>query len=168
MSSGILTHRAIAASFAAVIGLSSPALPATATGSFAVRITITPECKLVSATDLDFGSHGVIDTNVDSTSTITVQCTTGTPYNVGIGLGTGAGATLTARKMTGPASATIDYNLYRDAAFTNVWGETIPTDTLSGTGNGATQPITVYGRVAPQTTPATGAYSDTVAVTVTY
>jgi spore coat protein U-like protein len=70
--------------------------------------------------------------------------------------------------MTGPASATIDYNLYRDAAFTNVWGETIPTDTLSGTGNGATQPITVYGRVAPQTTPATGAYSDTVAVTVTY
>ncbi|ATU91404.1 spore coat U domain-containing protein [Phyllobacterium zundukense] len=168
MSSSILLNRVVAASFASVLGFSSPALSATATGSFAVRITITPECKLVSASDLDFGSHGVIDANVDSTSTITVQCTTGTPYNVGIGLGTGAGATLAARRMTGPASATIDYNLFRESTHTNVWGETIGTDTVSATGNGATQPITVYGRVAPQTTPATGAYSDTVAVTVTY
>jgi len=168
MGCSILLRRSVAASFAVLFGFSSPGLAATATGSFAVRITITTECKLVSASDLDFGSRGVIDANVDSTSTISVQCTTGTPYNVGIGLGTGTGASLTSRLMTGPGAATVSYNLYRDVNHTNVWGTTILTDTVSGTGNGAAQPITVFGRVPPQTTPGAGAYSDTVAVTVTY
>jgi spore coat protein U-like protein len=168
MGFGIPGRGAVAAVLAGTTCFASPALAATATGSFAVRITITTECKLVSASDLEFGSHGIIDANVDSTSTISVQCTTGTPYNIGIGLGTGAGASLAARLMTGPAAATVSYNLYRDANHTNVWGTTILTDTLSGTGNGAVQPITVYGRVPPQSTPAAGAYSDTVAVTVTY
>lgn len=166
MNFGILERGTIAACFAVLTCLTSPALAATATGSFAVRITITTECKLVSASDLDFGSHGVIDANLDSTSTISVQCTTGTPYNVGIGLG--SGASLTARLMTGPGAATVSYNLYRDVNHTNVWGTTVLTDTVSGTGNGAVQPITVFGRVAPQSTPGAGAYSDTVAVTVTY
>jgi outer membrane usher protein len=39
---------------------------------------------------------------------------------------------------------------------------------VASTGNGASQPFTVYGRVPPQTTPTPGAYSDTVTVTVTY
>ena len=168
MNFGILVRGTAAAGFAVLACLTTPALAATATGSFAVRITITTECKLVSASDLDFGSHGVIDANLDSTSAISVQCTTGTPYNVGIGLGTGSGASLTARLMTGPGAATVSYNLYRDVNHTNVWGTTVLTDTVSGTGNGAVQPITVFGRVPPQSTPGAGAYSDTVAVTVTY
>ena len=33
---------------------------------------------------------------------------------------------------------------------------------------GAAQPLTVYGRVPPQTTPSAGVYTDTVVVTITY
>lgn len=144
------------------------AIAATATGSMNVRITITDECKVQTASDLDFGSHGVIDANVDQTSTINVQCTTGKSYNVGLSAGAGSGATVAVRKMTGPLAATIDYTIYRESTRTQLWGTTIPTDTVGGTGNGAIQPLTVYGRVPPQTTPPAGLYTDTVSITITY
>jgi hypothetical protein len=40
--------------------------------------------------------------------------------------------------------------------------------TVGGTGTGSSQALTVYGRVASQTTPSAGSYSDSVVVTVTY
>lgn len=144
-----------------------PVVAATASGSMNVKLTIINECKVNTATDLDFGSRGVIDTNIDQTSTITVTCTNTTPYTVGLGAGNGAGATTAVRKLTGPASATVNYAIYRDAGRTQTWG-ILAADMVSGTGNGAAQAITVYGRVPPQTTPAAGAYSDIVAITVTY
>ena len=39
---------------------------------------------------------------------------------------------------------------------------------VAGTGNGNAQTLTVYGHIAAQTTPAPGAYADTVNVTVTF
>ncbi|AGA09922.1 spore coat U domain-containing protein [Sinorhizobium meliloti] len=159
-----------AAAIAVLLGsvATGPAPAATATGNMNVRITIQAECKVVTATDLDFGTRGVIDANVDQTSTISVQCTNGTPYTVGLNAGNGAGATVAVRRMTGPASATVNYTIYRDAARTQVWGVTAGGDVVSGTGNGNVQNLTAYGRVPPQTTPAAGVYSDIVAITVTY
>jgi len=145
-----------------------PAISATTTANMNVRITIIDECKIQTVNDLDFGSHGVIDANVDQTTTIGVQCTTGKTYNVGLSAGGGAGATVAVRKMTGPLAATINYTIYRENTFTQVWGITIPTDTVGGTGNGSVQTIPVYGRVPPQTTPAAGLYTDIVQITVTY
>ncbi|MBZ9978061.1 spore coat U domain-containing protein [Mesorhizobium sp. BR-1-1-10] len=144
------------------------AFSATATGNLNVRITIQAECKVVTAADLDFGTRGVVDANIDQTTTISVQCTNSTPYSVGLNAGGGAGATVAVRKMTGPASATINYAIYRDAARTQVWGNTVGTDVITGTGNGSAQSLTAYGRVPAQTTPAPGVYSDVVAVTITY
>jgi spore coat protein U-like protein len=145
-----------------------PAFSATATGSMTVRITIQDECKVQTASDLDFGTHGVIDADMDQTSVIGVQCTTGTTYDVGLGVGAGASATVAVRKMTGPAAAVINYTLYRNTGRTQLWGITDGTDTVAGTGDGNVQNLTVYGRVPAQTTPATGVYTDTVAITVTY
>ncbi|WP_324764862.1 spore coat U domain-containing protein (plasmid) [Sinorhizobium meliloti] len=155
---------------AALLGANAaaPALAATATGNMNVRITIQAECKVVTASDLDFGTRGVIDANIDQTSTISVQCTNGTPYTVGLSAGGGAGATVAVRRMTGTASATVNYTIYRDAARTQIWGVTAGTDVVSGTGNGNVQNLTAYGRVPAQTTPAAGVYSDIVAITVTY
>ncbi|MDQ8729440.1 spore coat U domain-containing protein [Bradyrhizobium sp. LHD-71] len=141
---------------------------ATATGQFTVRITIAAECRVNSATDLDFGTSGVIAANVDAQSTVTVQCTNTTPYTVGINAGTGSGATIANRRMSGPGGATLGYAVYRDTARTQVWGVTVGTDTLAGTGNGNAQAIPVYGRVPAQATPAAGAYTDTLTITVTY
>lgn len=159
---------ALSASLLAQPLFMASAFSATATGNLNVRITIQAECKVVTAADLDFGTRGVVDANIDQTTTISVQCTNSTPYSVGLNAGGGAGATVAVRKMTGPASATINYAIYRDAARTQVWGNTVGTDVITGTGNGSAQSLTAYGRVPAQTTPAPGVYSDVVAVTITY
>ena len=70
--------------------------------------------------------------------------------------------------MTAPGGALVNYTLYSDTNRTTVWGQTIGTDTVSASGSGAAQSYTVYGRVPVQTTPAPGAYTDTITVTVTY
>jgi spore coat protein U-like protein len=62
----------------------------------------------------------------------------------------------------------VNYSLYSDSARNNVWGTTIGSNTVAATGNGAAQSYTVFGRIPAQTTPAPGAYTDTVTVTVTY
>ena len=142
-----------------------PADAATATNSFAVSATVASTC-LVSATSLGFGSYtGLV---VPASSTVSVTCTNTTPYNVGLSAGLGTGATVTARKMTGPASALLAYGLFQDAGHTVGWGVTAGTDTVAGTGNGATQPITVYGQIPTAQYVAPGAYADTITVTVTY
>jgi spore coat protein U-like protein len=163
-------RRKLAVALAAGLALvSGAAYGTTTTTTFTVQITIVATCIINSASTLNFGgSQGVLTANVDQTSTIQVQCTNTTPYNIGLNAGTGSGATVAVRKMTSGAAATINYSLYTDAGRTTVWGNTIGTDTVASTGNGAAQSFTVYGRVPPQTTPAPAAYSDTITVTVTY
>lgn len=138
------------------------------TTDFTVQITIQAACQINSAGNLNFSNHGVLSTNVDATSQIVVQCTAGTSFSLGLSPGAGAGASVATRFMTGPAAATISYSLYRDSNHTQVWGETIGSDRQTGTGNGAPQAYTVYGRVPAQTTPAQGTYTDTVRATLTY
>jgi spore coat protein U-like protein len=139
----------------------------TITSTFTVQLVITASCVINSASTLNFGSNGVLTATVNGTSTIAVQCTNTTPYNIGLDVGTSTGATVTTRKMTSGA-ATISYALYSDSLRTVNWGNTVGTDTLSKTGNGASQSWTVYGQVLAQSTPAAGTYTDTITVTVTY
>jgi spore coat protein U-like protein len=105
---------------------------------------------------------------IAATTTVQVTCTNTTPYNVGLNPGTAIGATVTTRKMTGPASATLNYALTQDSGHVTNWGQTVGTDTVAGTGNGSAQTLTVYGILAAGQYPAPGAYSDTITATVTY
>jgi len=146
--------------------LAGDAKAATATSTFQVQINIQAACTIASATDMNFGNVGVLSSNVDSTSTITVQCTATTPYSISLNAGLHGGS-VTTRQMSG-AGGVVNYSLSRDAARTLNWGETIGTDTLAGTGAGSAQAFTVYGRVQAQATPSPALYTDTVTVTVTY
>jgi spore coat protein U-like protein len=143
------------------------AFAATTTTTFGVQITITASCTILSASTLNFGSNGVLTANVDQTSTIAVQCTNTTPYNIGLNAGTSTGATVTTRKMVNGA-ATVSYSLFSDSGRTTNWGNTVGTDTVASTGTGASQSFTVLGRVPAQTTPAPNTYTDTITVTVTF
>jgi spore coat protein U-like protein len=138
---------------------------ATATTTFSVTATVQATC-LISANTLGFGTYTGVQ--ISATTTLQVTCTNTTPYNVGLNPGTATGATVTTRKMTGPASATLNYALYQDSAHTINWGQTVGTDTVSGTGNGSAQTLTVYGLLAAGQFPAPGSYADTITATVTY
>jgi spore coat protein U-like protein len=150
------------------IGLGGKADAATATGTFQVQITIQATCILVSATNLNFGTNGVLSAVINQTSTINVQCTNTTPYNIGLDAGVNGGSVTTRQMKGGPTNQLINYSLFSNAGMTQNWGQTIGTDTVAATGNGAAQPFTVFGQVPAQTTPSPGLYTDTITVTVTY
>ncbi len=132
--------------------------------TFNVTATVLKNC-LVTATDIDFGSRGVLASNVDASGQLGVRCTAGTPYTVGLNGGLSGGPP-TARRMT-RASEFVTYGLFRDAAYAQPWGD-VAGSMASGTGTGVVQNLTVFGRVPPQATPSPGLYSDTIVATVTY
>jgi spore coat protein U-like protein len=137
----------------------------TAAATFTVSATVVATC-LVSATPMAFGTYtGAV---VNSTSTISFTCTNTTAYNVGLSAGTATGATVSNRSMTGPASALLSYMLFRDSGRTLNWGNTVGTDTMSGTGSGLQQSFTVYGRITSGQYPRPGNYADTITATITY
>jgi len=163
------TRKAILAALGAACSLCldipGTALAATATTTFQVTATVQATC-LISATALAFGTY--TGSLITATSTISVTCTNTTPYNVGLDAGLATGATVTTRKMQGPSGALLAYALYRDAAHTNNWGNTVGTDTQSGTGNGSAQALTVYGQLAASQYVTPGSYSDTITATISY
>lgn len=134
-------------------------------GSFVVFASVVPKCT-ITANPLDFGNVGLLTSAIDATTTLEVQCSDGTPYNVGLNAGQNGG-NVDARRMVLGANA-ISYQLYRDSSRTQVWGDTVDTDTVAGSGTGNPQSLTVYGRVTVQPTPPAGNYNDTIVVTVTY
>jgi len=147
-------------------GCNNLANSTTVKAPFTVTATNTISCS-VTATNLDFGTAGVLAANVDTTNTITVTCASGIPYTVGLDGGL-SGATDPTQRLMRLGSASVAYGIYRDAARTLPWGSSIGTNTIAGNGNGNPQNYTGYGRVGPQATPAPGTYNDTIVVTVTY
>ncbi len=157
------------ACLAGILGMALPvaAHAATATGTLNLSITITASCSVVSATAVNFGSVASIPGNIDQTSTLTVNCSSTTPYTVSLGVGGGSGATTAVRKMTNGANV-VNYSLYQDVGRTTLWGSVIGTDTVAGTGSGANQTLTIYARTPTQVVPPPGVYTDAVTVTITY
>lgn len=142
--------------------LASPSV----TAPFSVTATVVANCG-VSATTLDFGATGLLQSHVDATNTLSVTCTATVPYSISLNGGLSGATDPTQRRMS-KGSETVTYGLYQDPARSLPWGETIGSNTLAGVGTGLVQGYTIYGRVPAQPTPSPGTYSDTVVVTVTY
>lgn len=142
---------------------------ASASGAFPFTATanVPTACRAFATTDLDFGSAaGIITSNIDQTSTVSLTCTGRTAWTVG--LDNGQNASNGVRRMrAGLLGGTLDYALYRDPQRSLRWGTTANVDTQAGTGNGSAQSVIVYGRVPPQSA-AAGNYADVIVVTITY
>ena len=150
-----------ATSKTASIGLTAEVLPACSAGS-------TAPATLGQFGVLDFGTYFSLTALVSVTSQIgngslRVNCLLNTPYRVLLSAG-GSGS-VAARRMTGPAAAQINYNLYTSSAYTTVWDNTTG---VTGTGSGTDQYLQVYGRVPAQAAPTPGTYTDTITVTVSW
>lgn len=137
----------------------------TATTSFLVTANVQTNCT-IAATNLVFGDYTQVQLN--GQSQISLACTNAAPWNVGLNQGTFPGATVTTRRMTGPGSSSLLYFLYRDAAHGLNWGNTIGTDTVSGTGTGTVQTLTVYGGIPASQAAGPGGYQDTIIATITF
>lgn len=145
----------------ATIGFSAEVLSACNIGS-------TAPGNLGQFGTLNFGNYGSLSNVIAIAGSVgngalRVNCLTGTPYRVLISAG-GSG-NINARRMTGPSAAQVAYNLYTSSSYSTIWDNITG---VTGVGNGSDQYLPVYGRVPAQATPASGTYSDTVVVTVTW
>jgi spore coat protein U-like protein len=140
------------------------------TGTIAVSATIAASCT-ITTNPLDFGSLTSTNaSNTDVSTTVDVDCTADSPFNIGIDAG--ANASGAQRRMASGAN-TLNYSVYVDGFGLTEFG---PISTYlsannyssPATGNNGTNTVTIYGRIPTQSTPPSGAYSDTLTVTVNY
>jgi spore coat protein U-like protein len=147
---------------------------ATTTTTFNVSATVAANC-LASATALNFGTYTPAAGNVISNTTVSVRCTRNTAFTVALNGGSTTGGTISQRLLTDGSGNSLQYNLYRDAAFTLLFGDGTTGTTAGGTGNGmapaSAVAVSVYGQLPDtatnQSSPA-GTYTDVINVTVTY
>lgn len=139
--------------------------------SFNVTAQVNASCVINLASALTFPAYAPNQGAQASTSTISVNCTNTTPFNIGLNAGTGSGATVSSRIMTS-GTHTLKYSLYQDSGHSIVWGNTVGTNTVTGTGGGlgggSAITKTVYGQIPDQPGTPPGNYADTITVTVTY
>lgn len=118
----------------------------------------------ISTTSVNFGTYNVYSaTPLDSTGTVTFRC--GPPdRNIVITLSRGSSATFNPRTLRMGAEV-LNYNLYRNAARTNIWGDgTGGTAVYSDVNppNNTNVVLTVYARIPAGQDVSGGNYNDTI------
>ena len=160
----------------AAILVATPVFAQTATSNLAVSATVIANCT-IATTPIAFGNYDPVSANagaaahLDSTGTVDVACTRGTP-GLRIDLNTGAnaaGVVATTRAMTAGAGLFLDYELYSDNGRTTLWGSGAGSGvTLTPPANKNVRSTTVYGRVPGAQDAAAGTYNDTVVATINF
>lgn len=154
------------ATSAALLTMGLTAHATDVTDDVLVSATVVANCA-ISASPLAFADY--TNAEVDATSTIDVTCSVDTDWVLALDEGGGVGATTSARTMSGPVGGgALGYALFSNTLRTTLWGNTEGSNTVAGTGNGAIQTQTVYGRITAGQFVGAGAYTDSVTATLTY
>ena len=116
---------------------------------------------------MTFSPNGLLTSITDATSSISIVCSSSSPYDVLLDGGQSQASDPTQRKLSFGVNQ-ITYGLYQNAGRSLPWGNTIGANTVAGSGIGSTQTLQVFGRIPAQPTPAPGTYQDSIKVTVSY
>jgi len=137
-----------------------------ASAPFETFVNFGGQCT-VRTQPLNFGLM-VVGAPTYGSAEIAITCPNTIPYQ--IALDNGLYYMAPDRRVKRPGSGSslyINYELYRESARTNRWGETLDTDTVAATGTGASVPHTVFGTVpSGQTIEGGLPYEDTITATV--
>jgi spore coat protein U-like protein len=124
------------------------------------------KCTVAGVAGVAFGAYDPIGANAtaprDATGRIQYRCGA-TPL---VTLSTGASGSYQPRQLRQVARA-LAYNLYRDTARTQIWGDgTAGTTTVMGQRGNRT--LVIYGRIFPGQPAAAGTYGDTIVATLNF
>jgi spore coat protein U-like protein len=115
-----------------------------------------------------FGAYDVFSpTPRDSTAVLSVFCDEHS--NVTIQLSRGSSPTFVPRTLL-KGAATLNYNLFRDAAYSTIWGDGTggTSDLTVRINRNHTSTFPVYGRLPAGQDASAGTYADTIIVSVIY
>lgn len=153
----------------------------TRTTTFVVSVVVDSDCQLSGATTLDFGhirtpltaTVASLTAGADQLGHFNVSCSRNTRYILYLDRGSVSGSSIAMRLMSGSLAGNNDrlrYQLYLDPSFSTVWGDGSAgaADGLAGTGTGAAQVYTVYGRILPQELPTPDLYSSIITASLTF
>jgi spore coat protein U-like protein len=150
------------------IVLTTGALPAgavTRTANLPVSATVESACNLTTAS-MDFGTYQAgAAANLDVAGSIRYTQCIGLTLTLELGLG--ANASGSTRRMQSAAGGFLTYEIYKNSGRTNVFGSGAAGLSVTAPASGA-QTLTIYGRVPSGQAVAPGAYTDTVAITLTF
>lgn len=139
---------------------------ATGTSTVALSSNVNSFCTL-SAAPMAFAVYS--GTRIDTASSLSVNCTNTTTYQIGADNGLNSQFVgVYAKYMAGPSGNNLRYHLYTDSARSIEWGTTAGSNEVAGTGTGLTQAIPVYGTIGAGSYVAPGSYTDTVTFTVNF
>ena len=171
-------HRDGAFIVAALFGVLATLIPAltkasgSSSGNLSVSTTVNQICGTSSPT-LDFGTYYPITANatanLDSSTTITINCAFDESLTLGFDLGANALAShcgASPQRCMANGANYLKYNIYAttgERASDSPWTSAVP-ETVSG----GTATISIYGRVPAGQDVAVGSYSDSIVATVYY
>ena len=171
---------AMSAILVSTASLNLPAYASITAENMNVSANITANCSL-SNTDLNFGDYDATGINRSrdllATATISTTCTSGATGVVTMSNGDHSLYCVSSschRRMKGAGDTDfLRYNIYTDESlnFSAVWNHDVKQmgSVAQVVGNGASQGMTVYGKIPKNQINATaGSYSDTIIITLTY
>lgn len=129
----------------------------------------SPSCT-ISVTSVAFGNYNVFTTSAnDSSGTVTFRCNSQST-NISIALSDGSSSTFSPRTLR-KGGEVLNYNLYRDAARSTIWGDGTGGTSLythANPPNNSNVNVTIYARIPAQQDVSAGTYSDTVSAVINF
>ncbi len=136
-----------------------------------VTATVVSNCRLVIP-PLSFGTYDPLAANstqpADASVEVTLNCTRNTAASVSFDLGIHSAGAAFDRAMAGPGPEHLHYQIYRDAARSQVWSGGTEALRIVAHGVAAPDQLTVFGRIPPSQEVEPGAYSDVLTATVDF
>jgi spore coat protein U-like protein len=127
-------------------------------------------CSFVSVTGVSFGTYDVFASgSTDSAGSLSYSCSGGATVTIALSLGNAP--SYDPRLLLKLGGATIDYNLYLDAARNTIWGDGVGLTGLYGPiapADGVTVTVPIFGRIPAGQDASVGAYTDTITATINY
>lgn len=129
-----------------------------------VQANVLRSCRISTTSTLDFGIAAGLRAAREQNLSTQLRCTADVAWQVTLDDGLHAQA---GQRFMTTGSEHLGYELYSDPSRLTRWGNT-QSSSVSGTGTGAVQDLTVYGQVPAQADAMPGTYLDTVTMTLTY
>ena len=157
--------------FTCLVGAADFGLAATTPANMTVSASVPQTCTISTST-VSFGVVPQLPAFSTGQGSVTVNCGAGSAWTITLNSGLEPFGGSRAMRVGGIPQ--VNYELYKDAGLTQVWGDsgfaaTWPSGTgVAGVGTGAAQVTTVFGKAGSQPLSTPGDYTDTVVATVNF